>query len=201
MQNKIRVIGLTGSIGSGKSAVSDIIRQLGITVIDADRISRDVVSAGSRGQEMIRRAFGDEYVNEEGLDRKAVAALVFSDESARRKLNDIVHPLVLEEFERQKNECIKRKEKVVVFDCPLLLEENLDVLCDSVMVVYVPTDIQIDRIMKRDGMSREDAISRIRTQMSVEDKLERADIAIDNSGTLEELKDRVERLAGRDFRE
>ena len=192
MQSSIKVIGLTGSIGSGKSAVSDIIKKAGIPVIDADVISKEAVAKGSKGLEMIARQFGDGFIDRDGnLDRKKLAGLVFENEDARKKLNGIVHPLVIEEFLRQKKLYEEQGREMVVFDCPLLLEQNLERLVDTVVVVHTSEDVQIERIMKRDAMTREEAVARIRSQMKSSEKLEKADIAIDNSYSLEKLNETV----------
>lgn len=200
MQNKKRVIGLTGSIGSGKSTVSDLIASYGIPVIDADRISHEAVMKGSEGLCIIAEAFGREYISEDGsLDRRKLGALVFEDESARRKLNEIVHPIVIKRFNELKEKYEKEGHETVIFDCPLLLEEHLENLVDTVLLVYVKEEEQIRRIMERDKMSTDEALMRINSQMAQEEKKKLSDVIIDNSGSLENLRLQVENLIKNNF--
>ena len=196
MQNKIRVTGLTGSIGTGKSTAASLFKEKGIPVIDADELSREAVSGGSAALHEIAEEFGREYVTEDGeLDRKRLAGLVFTDEGARRRLDEIVHPRVIERFMSLRDEYEAEGYEEVIFDCPLLIEEGLDYLVDRVLLVTAREDIQIERIMKRDVCTSEEAKRRIASQMPQEDKKKRADIIIDNSGSLDDLKVRINDIA------
>ena len=188
------VIGLTGGIASGKSTVSRFLSRLGAVVIDVDIIAREVTSPGSLGLRRIIEAFGQEFLFPDGsLDRKKLAQLVFHDKGALKLLNSIVHPLVMERVE-DILEALSRKSQiegvktVVVLDAPLLLEAGADRLVDEVWVVSVDEKTQMERLMKREGFSREEALSRIRSQMPQKEKEKRADRIIDNSKTPEETE-------------
>jgi dephospho-CoA kinase len=165
-------------------------------IVDADRIARDVVLPGQPALLDIRETFGDDVVAADGfLDRKRLGSIVFGDEAARRKLEAITHPRIRAEMKRQMEEWnAKEPGRLVVVDIPLLFESRLDKLFEfeDILVVYVPRAIQLERLMARDGMSREDAERRIDAQLPIEEKRKLADVVIDNSGTLEETERQVE---------
>jgi len=193
------IFGITGGIATGKSTVSAMLRKRGAVIVDADLLAREVVKPGSEGLEAIRRKFGDAYLHPDGtLNREKLAALVFSDEKAREQLNAITHPLIRQKMDEQVRSALQADPlAVVVMDVPLLIEsmvkENLRRV-DKVILVYVPEPVQIKRLMRRNGLSREEAESRIRSQMPIEEKRAYADFLIDNSGTLAETEEQVERL-------
>lgn len=184
-------VGLTGGIASGKSTVSAMLADLGAVVIDADLLAREVVAAGTPGLAAVVAEFGDDLLTPEGeLDRSAMARLVFGDESARKRLESIVHPLVFErivELESRAGE-----HDVVVHDIPLLAESGRADTFDAVIVVDAPQTHQVDRMTRDRGMDRADAEARIGSQTSRETRLAVATHVIDNSGTPEELRARVE---------
>lgn len=193
------IFGITGGIATGKSTVSAMLRKRGAVIVDADLLAREVVKPGSEGLEAIRRKFGDAYLHPDGtLNREKLAALVFSDEKAREQLNAITHPLIRQKMDEQVRSALQADPlAVVVMDVPLLIEsmvkENLRRV-DKVILVYVPEPVQLKRLMRRNGLSREEAESRIRSQMPIEEKRAYADFLIDNSGTLAETEEQVERL-------
>ena len=186
-------VGLTGGVASGKSTVSAALRELGAVVIDADQAARDVVARGTPGLEAVVAEFGEELLTPEGdLDRPAMARLVFHDEPARKRLEGIVHPLVYEkvhELEAQAPE-----GALVVHDVPLLAEAGRADGFDAVVVVDVPTEVQVERMVRDRGWSDEDARSRIGAQASREDRLAVATYVLDNTGTRDELRAKVEEL-------
>ena len=186
-------VGLTGGIASGKSTVSAILAELGAVVIDADALAREVVARGTPGLEAVVAAFGPELLTPEGdLDRPAMGALVFGDPEARKRLEAIIHPLVHQrsaELEAQAAD-----DAVVVHDIPLLAEVGRAGSFDAVVVVDAPTDLQVARMVKDRGWSREEALSRIAAQASREDRLAIATYVVDNTGTLDELRRRVEQV-------
>nr|WP_311566252.1 dephospho-CoA kinase [Peptoniphilus grossensis] len=191
--NQNKIIGLTGSIATGKSQVSNYLKNKGIKVVDADLIARDVANYKSV-KNKIKKVFGDDiYINEE-LDRKKLAEIIFANEIHRQKLNDIMHPKIYKEI----NKKIRGKEDLVFVDIPLLFE-NEDVNkkygldFDEIWLVYVDRETQIKRLMNRDDISREYAEEKINSQISVEEKRKKADVIIDNSGTLEETFKQVEK--------
>ncbi len=191
-------IGLTGGVGCGKSTVSTYLKELGIPVIDGDKLAREAVRPGSEAMKEIRRVFGDGVFTETGeLDRVKMAALVFKDEEKRQLLNGIMHPFI---WKRTQEELVKAQEAgkdIAVLDMPLLLEIGWHLRVEAVWVVHVPLEVQIQRVMGRDHFTREEVMDRIGKQMATKDKLHYADVAIDNSGTVEETRAQVDRaLAG-----
>ena len=182
-------VGLTGGIGAGKSTVSSLLAGHGAVVIDADMLAREAVEPGRPAWAEVRRRFGDSVVREDGsIDRQALAGVVFSDESARRDLNAIVHPEVARAMgERLALEA--STDHVVVLDIPLLAEGGRDRYpLDGVLVVDCPVDLAIDRLVAARGMDRADAERRVAAQAPREVRLKLADFVILNMGTLEELR-------------
>lgn len=193
-------VGLTGGIASGKSTVSAILAELGAVVIDADLLAREVVTRGTPGLDAVVAEFGPGVLTVEGdLDRPAMGALVFSDPSARKRLEAIVHPLVHQRSAEL--EAAAPPGSVVVHDIPLLAEVGRGGQFDAVIVVDAPTDVQVTRMVRDRGWTREEAESRIAAQASREDRLAIATHVIDNTGSLDDLRRRVEEayaeLAGR----
>jgi dephospho-CoA kinase len=183
-------VGLTGGVASGKSTVSSMLRELGAVVIDADRLAREVVAPGTEGLAEIVAAFGDGVLTPEGeLDRPAMGAIVFDDEEARRRLEAIIHPRVRRRGAEL--EAAAGADTVVVHDIPLLAETGQADAFDAVVVVDVPVETQVRRMVELRGMSREEAEARIAAQASREDRLAVATHVIDNTGTLEDLRERV----------
>jgi dephospho-CoA kinase len=186
-------VGLTGGIASGKSSVSAILADLGAVVIDADKLAREVVAKGTPGLERVVEAFGREVLTEEGeLDRPKVGAIVFGDEERRRVLEGIIHPLVRERSAAL--EAAAGPDDLVVHDIPLLAEAGLAESFDAVIVVDAPPELQVERMMRDRGWTREEAESRIAAQAAREDRLALATYVIANTGTLEELRARVEEV-------
>ena len=190
--NQSKIIGLTGSIATGKSQVSKYLKDKGIKVVDADLIARDVANYKSV-KNKIKKVFGDDLYIDDQLDRKKLAEIIFAKKIQREKLNDIMHPEIYKEI----NKKTRGKEDLVFVDLPLLFE-NEDVNkkygleFDEIWLVYVDRETQIKRLMDRDGISREYAEKKINSQISVEEKRKKADVIIDNSGTLEETFAQVE---------
>ncbi|MGG3444147.1 dephospho-CoA kinase [Bacillus cereus] len=179
------VIGLTGGIASGKSTVSEMFRELNIPVIDADIIAREVVERGKPAYNKIVEVFGMEVLQEDGeLDRPKLGSVVFYNEEKRLQLNKIVHPAVREEMNAQKEMYIKEGMQAVVLDIPLLFESKLTNLVDRILVVAVMPSTQLERLMKRNNFSEEEATARIQSQMPLEEKVKRADEVINNDGTI-----------------
>lgn len=192
------IIGLTGTIGSGKSTVSARLAKLGALVLDADTISREAVKKGADGLNKIAEVFGKEVIDANGeLDRKALAGIVFSDESKRLILNGIIHPQVLKALkERTHGEKALNPNRMIVWDVPLLIEVGWVEYVDSVWLVTAPEQTRINRIMARDGCTIKQAQSRICAQMSEEEKVRFSNEIIDNGGSLEQLYQRVDALYG-----
>jgi dephospho-CoA kinase len=191
----VRVVGLTGGIGSGKSSVARLLAKLGASVIDADQISREVVEPGRPALRKIVDRFGPEVLDSNGrLDRKRLAQIVFADEAARADLNAIVHPAVAERTQEEIAARAAQGAKLVVYDVPLLYETGLERAFPWVIVVHVPPEVQRRRIEARDLLSPDEIEARIRAQMPLAEKMKRATYLVDNSGTLEETEEIVKAL-------
>ncbi|WP_435769246.1 dephospho-CoA kinase [Nocardioides sp. SYSU DS0651] len=183
-------VGLTGGIASGKSTVSAILRELGAVVIDADQLAREVVERGTPGLARLVEAFGPEVLTAEGdLDRPKVGSIVFHDEEKRRLLESIVHPLVFERYAER--EASAPADAIVVHDIPLLVESGRASEFDAVIVVDVPQETQVERMLRDRGWSEQDARARIAAQAGREQRRSVATYVIDNTGTLDDLRDEV----------
>ena len=188
-------MGLTGGVASGKSTVASMLVELGAVLIDGDALAREVVARGTPGLGQVIDEFGEDLLTAEGdLDRAALGRIVFSDESARRRLEAITHPLIFERYAEL--EAAAPPDAVVVHDIPLLAEAGRDRAdtFDAVIVVDVPAELQIERMMRDRGWTREDAESRIAAQASREDRLAIATYVIGNAGSLDDLRAQVEEV-------
>ena len=180
----MRLIGLTGGMGSGKSTVARLLADHGAHVVDADAIAREVVEPGEPALAAIADRFGDEVLADDGsLDRAAVAAIVFADADALADLESITHPAIRDRIERRLAELAARgDDPVVVLDHPLLVETGLDERVDEVVVVAAPVDLRLDRLERFRGVDRDDARSRMASQASDEDRRAVADHVLTNDG-------------------
>lgn len=200
------VIGLTGGIASGKSTVSRMLRELGAVIIDADEVSREVVSPGTVGWRRVVDAFGPGVLRPDGtINRRKLGGMVFGDKEALDKLDSIIHPLVMARVEEMlaklSREAVERKggageqenvvKKIVVLDAPLLFEVGADKLVDEVWVVSVDPETQMERLIKRNGYSKAEALSRISSQMPLPEKEKLSDVVIDNRGDPESTRKQV----------
>jgi dephospho-CoA kinase len=189
------LIGLTGGIGSGKSTVAAMLRELGATVIDADEAAREVVEPGTPGFDEVVKEFGTGIVRDGRLDRARLADLVFRDAEARQRLNRIVHPRVRDWMAARQAEAEARGEDVAVLEIPLLYENHLEAAMKAVILVHVPEALQVRRLVEQGrGFTPEQAQARIAAQMPIDEKAARATYVIDNSGSLEETRRQVERV-------
>lgn len=189
-----KVIGLTGGIASGKSTVSELLSVFGFKVVDADKAAREAVKKGSKGLAQVREVFGDEAIDENGeMNRRYMGDLVFNHPEKRLELNAIIHPIVRDIMEEEKQEYLKQGYNVIM-DIPLLFENELENTVYEVWVVYTSESIQMDRLMQRNNLSLEDAKARVYSQISIDKKSRMADHVIDNLGDKLELKQNLERL-------
>ena len=188
----MRRIGITGGIACGKSEVTRRLRELGAAVTDADAISRVLTAEGGEALGEIRRAFGLSYFDEQDrLNRRKLAQTVFADSSARKTLEDILHPLVRAQIERELAAFEAAGNAVAFLDVPLLYEAGMEALCDSVWVVDAPREAQLRRLAGRDGLTEEEAEVRMLNQMPTREKAERADTVLRNDGSLCALRRQV----------
>jgi dephospho-CoA kinase len=188
------LVGLTGGIGTGKSTVARMLESRGAVVFDADVLARQAVAPGTPGFDQVVERFGPNVLAPGGgLDREALASIVFSDPAARRDLEGIVHPEVRRMFAEGCEE-YKDSDRVVIFSAPLLVETGMHTAFDLLIVVSAPVATQIERLMRGRGMAERDVRARIAAQLPLEAKAEVADILVDNEGRLEDLEGRVERV-------
>ncbi len=183
------VVGLTGGIASGKSTVANMFKEMGIEVIDADIEARKAVEIGEAAYEQIVTYFGEGILNDDHtINRSKLAEIIFNDSVKRQKLNEIVHPDVRRRMNEKKEAAILRGDQVAVLDIPLLFESGLMHMVDVVLLVYVEKDVQLQRLMDRNLLTKEEALARIQSQMPIEDKRKLADKVINNNGTIDDTK-------------
>lgn len=187
-------IGLTGGIACGKSTVAAMLAARGAMIIDADRIAREIVLPGSPVLAQVAERFGHAVLLPDGsLDRKRLGSIVFGDDRARKDLEALLHPPIRAEMrERKERYEAEQPDKLVVLDIPLLYESKLEWLVSRVMVVYCPREVQLQRLISRDGLIAEQAETRLNAQLPIEEKRLKADIVIDNSGSLEQTERQVD---------
>ena len=190
----MKLIGLTGGAGSGKSTVGGMFRELGAAIVDADEASHAVYATGNPGFDAVVAEFGSDVVRNGQIDRAKLGELVFHDESARRRLNAIVHPLVREWMAARTAEADRDGASVVIHDVPLLFENGLEPLYSDVVLVYVPPRVQLRRLVDGRGLSQELARSIIAAQMPIDEKRGRAQHVVDNSGDRDKTRAQVEKL-------
>jgi dephospho-CoA kinase len=189
------LIGLTGGIASGKSAASDHFKHLGAAVLSADVLARKVVSAGSEGLAALVKEFGKAILLDNGeLDRQSLRERIFSSADARETVDSLLHPRIRALSEQHINKAAEQQHNYLVYEVPLLIETDQVDRFDRIAVVDVPTQMQIDRLLQRDGTTKEQALSILAAQASREQRLAIADDVIDNSGTLEELHKQIAAL-------
>lgn len=186
-------IGLTGSIACGKSTVANILKELGAYVIDADEIAHEALKKTEKPYKQILEAFGSSILDEQGnIDRKKLGKIVLKDKQKLTLLESIIHPYV-QQKRKEIEESILQKDRnaVIIYDVPLLFEKHLENSFDKIIVVYAPKDIQIERLMKRQNLTYDEALNLINLQICIEEKKKKADIVIDNSYSLENTKKQV----------
>ncbi|MEK5216398.1 dephospho-CoA kinase [Psychrobacillus sp. FSL H8-0487] len=189
------IIGLTGSIASGKSTVANMLSEMGFPIIDADLVARVVVEKGTATLETIKEVFGTQVIHEDGtLNREELGALIFSDPSKRKQLNDIMHPAIREEMLVQRQQLVQQGNPVIIMDIPLLFESRLQSFVDKILVVTVTEQKQLERLMARNGFTHEEARLRIQSQLPLSVKEEGADAVIYNNETIEETKQQLQKI-------
>ena len=190
------LLGLTGGIASGKTAVANMLKDKGAPLIDFDLIARQVVEPHKPAWEKIVDYFGRQVLQEdESVDRKKLSNIVFRDFEKRKKLEGFTHPRIHEEFVRQVNEIVEREpDAIIQVDVPLLIELNLQYMFHKLLVVYIPREQQVERLAERDGISREEAENILKAQLPIDEKVGYADFVIHNENSLEETKKQVEDL-------
>jgi len=190
--NSSLVLGITGGIGSGKSTVSGILEEMGAAVIDADMISRQVVMPGERALEELTEAFGRDILDESGqLDRKGLARIVFDNSEKLLELNAIVHKYVAQRIKDNVKEQLLKKTKIIVIDAPIPIKTGFLDLCQKVWTVAADEELRIKRIMERNGMTYEEAVSRINSQLKEQEYIKIAHTVIYNNHDYSHLREEV----------
>lgn len=199
IQNNCIIIGLTGGIATGKSTVSQILIEKGYSLIDADKIAREVVEVNKPAYIKIVQMFGEEILQQDKtLNRKALAKIIFNNIELREKLNNIIHPYIFKSIKSNIDRLCQFKS-IVILDIPLLFEqyslwEKYDINFDEIWLVYLDRDRQIERLMIRDNISKEEALSKIKAQMNIEEKRAKSSKIIDNSGDIQCLIKQIDDL-------
>jgi dephospho-CoA kinase len=190
------LLGVTGSIGTGKSTVAKMLEELGAPMIDSDILSREVMKPGKPAYRDIVSYFGKEVLlKNKTLNREKLKEIVFRDMEKRKKLESFTHPRILEAYFDQVERFSQKKGPLIIqFVVPLLIEVHWQALFDQLLMVYAPEEVQLKRIMARDGITEEMAMKIIRSQMSAEEKKGYCDLVVDNSGTLKETRKQVEEI-------
>jgi dephospho-CoA kinase len=190
----LKLIGLTGGAGTGKSTVAEMFRELGAAVVDADEAAHAVYAPGTPGFEAVVSAFGAGYVRDGAIDRAGLGQLVFHDGEARRRLNHIVHPLIREWMARRTAEAVDMGAEFVLHDVPLLFENGLESLYAEVVLVYAPLETQVRRLVDGRHIDEDLARAMVASQMPIEVKRPRARYVVDNGGTREATRAQVTRI-------
>lgn len=182
------IIGLTGGIASGKSTVSNYLRELGAFIIDSDQVAHNIIEKDKPAYQKIVKRFGSSILDKNReINRSRLARIIFDDYEKKRKLEEITHPYILDEIYKKMEE-MKDKYRIIILDAPLLFETGLDRAVDQTWVVYVNREIQLERLIKRDQLSSQEGVKRIEAQLSLEKKKEMADFIIDNNGSIKQLR-------------
>jgi dephospho-CoA kinase len=190
-----QIIGITGGIASGKSTVSLYLQELGFTIVDADLASRAVVEPGEEAYHQVVKAFGEDILLTDGnIDRVKLGSIIFNDQEKRLLLNGIVHPAVRNWMRLKTEAALSSGEETVFMDIPLLFESKLTFMVDKTLLIYVDEQVQLQRLMNRNGLSETEAFARINSQMPLADKKALADAVIDNNGDINETKRQVKSI-------
>ena len=187
------ILGLTGGIGTGKSTVAKMLRGKNIPVVDTDSISKEIIEYPEIIEKIKAEISSKIFNNENKLDRKKLSEIVFENKDKLKKLNEIMHPVILKKM-WEEVEKLKKDYKIIVVDIPLLFEINMENEVDKVLLIYSSKEIQIERIMNRDGRTREEAIKIINSQMPLYKKREKSDYIIQNNDSLEKLKKNLDKV-------
>jgi len=191
------IVGLTGGIVSGKTTVAQIFKRLGAKIIDLDEIGREIVNPQQKAWKKIVQNFGVEILKDnQEINRKKLAKIVFSNQEKLNLLNQITHPVIIEVMKKQLNQISNQAtgDVICLIDAPLLFEAHIEHMMDKIIVVYINEKEQMTRLLQREGLSKDDAIKRMRAQIPIEDKVHLADYVIDNSFSIEQTKEQVFQL-------
>lgn len=186
------IIGLTGGIATGKSTAAEYLKKKGAKIIDADQISHKITQKGEKGWKRVIDEFGKDILKEDGeFDREKLGEIVFSNTAKRKKLEALLHPLIIYEMKEEAHEYLESGQ-IVVFMAPLLYETGLNRFCDQVWVISASKEAQIKRLEKRNNLDQDDALKRIDSQLSIEEKKKKADVVIENNSTIKKLREKLD---------
>jgi len=192
------IVGLTGGIVVGKSTVASMFKDLGAKIIDADKLGHSVILPHRPAWEKIIRLFGKDFLrNDLTIDREKLGKIVFTNQTLLKKLNEITHPEIIKLIKKEINLTINKtqnQEKILIIDAALIYEAKIDRLMDKIIVVYIDEEEQIKRLIKRNNLSKEEALQRIKSQMPMKEKVKMADYMVNNSNSLDETKKQVEEI-------
>lgn len=189
------VLGLTGGIATGKSTADEFFKKKQIPIIDSDKIAHNIMDVGKPAWKQVKETFGEDYLNpDQSVNRKKLGNLVFNDSAELKKLNDITHPLIYQEIQDKIKAEKDKNVPLVIVDAPILFETGGQSYCDKTLVISLPQDLQIKRLMARNNLTEDEALSRINSQMSLKEKRKLATFVVDNAGTIEELESKLEQL-------
>lgn len=185
-------IGITGSIGTGKSSVAKVLRELGYQVLDADELAKKQLEIGESGYLKVLESFGKQLLNsDKTIDRSKLAKIVFNNRNELLKLENIIHPLIQKQIQIIKNESEKNGEKILFYDVPLLFEKNMENLFDEIILVVAENEVQLQRIQKRNNWTEEEIKKRLESQMPLAQKKLKSKFIIENNGSQNDLRDQV----------
>lgn len=192
------IIGLTGGIVGGKSTVASMFKDLGAKIVDADKLGHSIILPHRPAWEKIIRLFGKDILrNDLTIDREKLSKIVFTNQALLKKLNKITHPEIIKLIKKEINFAENKthnQEKILIIDAALIYEVKMDRLMDKIIVVYINEDEQVKRLTKRNNLSKEEALQRIKSQMPMKDKVKIADYVIDNSNSLDKTKKQIEKI-------
>ena len=190
------IVGITGGIGTGKSTVSNYLIEKGYNIIDADKISREIIKYIQIKKAIVQK-FGNQILEDplnkdSNISRNKLRKIVFNDKENTIKINEIMHPKIIEEMKRQID--LQKTSKLIFVDVPLLFETNLEYLFDKILLVYANQEAQIKRVMERDNKNREETVKIIKSQLDIEEKKRKSDYVIENMSTIEDLKVKIDKI-------
>lgn len=188
-------LGLTGGIASGKSTADSFFEQENIPIIDSDLIAHQIMEIGQPGYKAIVNYFGTTILcNDQTINRRKLGEIVFNDKNKLKKLNELTHPIIYQEIKLQMEQYRLEKKKLVIIDVPLLFESGFESLCDGILVISISPELQIKRLMKRNNFTKKEALARINNQMPLREKEKRATYVVANTGTINDLENKLSDL-------
>ena len=188
------ILGVTGGIASGKSTVSGYLKSKNLPIVDADAISHKITGKNAKGAKAIKSAFGEDFFIDGRLDRQKLGQFCFGNQERTELLNSILHPLIIEEMDKELTEFQQQNHPIIILDVPLLFESGLDKKCHKTLAVVCEKETRVARAMARSKISRLEVLARIENQMSDQERVSKADFVIDNNGTIENTVSQIDKV-------